>query len=142
MPVTLPISTLGEMNLDSFNRARKDGPVVATVLGQVTQGIRHTDGDALTIVDSSGTVDLWVPRTVPKDDVGIDKWFEFDLVAEQVSDEVIDLAARQEAVTRAALSGDPEEAGAVALEFIIAIQGSTRPVVANAQRSAETPSDE
>ena len=127
------------MELADFSRARAQGPVVATVSGKVTAGLRHVDGDALTIEDSSGSLDVWVPRTVPKGDIGIDKWFEFDVVAEETPREAIDLVERQAAVTKAALSGDPQEAGAVALEFIIAIQGNSRPVVANAQRRIDSP---
>ena len=76
---------------------------------------------------------------MPKSDIGIDKWFAFDVVAEQEPKEAVDLVERQAAVTKAALTGDPQEAGNVALEFILAIQGSTRPVVANSQRPIEAP---
>lgn len=127
------------MDLASLSRARADGPVVATVVGKVTAGLRHVDGDELTIKDSTGSLDIWVPRTVPKSDIGVDKWFAFDVVAEATPTEVVDLVERQAAVTKAALTGNPEEAGAVALEFIIAIQGSTRPVVANSQRRVPSP---
>ena len=127
------------MDLRDFSDARSVGPVVATVVGKVTAGLRRTDGDVLTIEDATGTIDLWVPRTVPTSGIGIDKWFEFDVVAEATSCEEIDLVERQAALTKAALTGNPEEAGAVALEFIIAIQGGARPIVANSQRRIAPP---
>lgn len=125
------------MTVLAFNAARKQGPVVGTLFGKVVKGLRCLDGDALTIADFSGSVDIWVPRTVPKTELGLTKWFEFDVVAEHDPDEVIDLAAQRKAVTDAALAGDAQAAGALALDLIIAIQGSTRPVVANSQRFIE-----
>ncbi len=128
------------MTIGQFNTARKLGPVVGTLVGEVTKGLRCIDGDALTIADGSGSVDIWVPRTVPKNELGLKKWFAFDVVAEADPDEVIDLATHRQAVTDAALAGDPQAAGALALDLIIAIQGSTRPIVANSQRRVEHPS--
>lgn len=124
------------MTVLAFNEARKDGPVVGTLFAKVVKGLRCVDGDALTVADFTGSIDLWVPRGVPKSEPGLKKWFEFDVVAEQVLDDVIDLAAQRKAVTDAALAGDAQAAGALALDLIIAIQGSARPVVANSQRSA------
>ena len=122
------------MTILAFNQGRKAGPIVGTLFGKVVKGLRCVDGDALTVADFTGAVDIWVPRSVPKSGIGINKWFEFDVVAEQDVEETIDLAARQAALTEAALHGDPQAAGALALDLIIAIQGVTRPIVANAQR--------
>ena len=134
----LPQSLSGAtMTILDFNKAREDGPVVGTLFGKVTKGIRCTDGDALTVADFSGAIDIWVPRTVLKAALGIGKWFEFDVVAEQTQHEAIDLAAQRKAVTDAALNGDARAAGALALDLIIAIAGNDRPVVANAQRFVE-----
>ena len=129
-----PFPTLGDVNVAAFNSARKEGPVVGTLLAKVVKGLRCIDGDALTLADFSGSVDVWVPRTVDKDGIGVDEWFEFDLVAEQDPECEVDLAAHRAAVTEAALAGDAQAAGALALDLIIAIQGSTRPIIANAQR--------
>lgn len=122
------------MTILAFNQGRKESPIVGTLFGKVIKGLRCLDGDALTIADFSGSVDLWVPRSVPKTGLGINKWFEFDVVAEQDEEDTIDLAAHQAALTEAALAGDSQAAGALALDLIIAIQGVTRPIVANAQR--------
>ena len=72
-----------------------------------------------------------------RDRFGAEKWFEFDIVAEHADDDVIDLAAQRKAVTEAAIAGDAQAAGALALDLIIAIQGATRPIVANSQRFVE-----
>ena len=132
-PETLGM-TGATMTILAFNQGRKESPIVGTLFGKVIKGLRCIDGDALTIADFSGSVDLWVPRSVPKTGLGINKWFEFDVVAEEDDEDVIDLAAHQAALTEAALSGDPQAAGALALDLIIAIQGVTRPIIANAQR--------
>lgn len=120
-----------------FHEARELGPVVGTLFGKVTKGLRCLDGDALTVADFSGSVDIWVPRSVPKTEFGAEKWFEFDIVAEHADDDVIDLAAQRKALTEAAIAGDAQAAGALALDLIIAIQGATRPIVANSQRFVE-----
>lgn len=122
------------MTIAAFTEARKSGPVVGTLFGRVTKGLRCLDGDALTVADFSGATDLWVPRSVPTRELGVGKWFEFDVVAEEEQFGNEDLAARRKAVTEAALNGDAQAAGALALDLIIAIQGSERPIVANAQR--------
>lgn len=137
IPVAPGRFTGATMTILAFNQARESGPVVGTLFGKVSKGLRCPDGDALTVADFSGSVHIWVPRSVPKHELGIGKWFEFDVVAEQIQPDTLDLAAHRKAVTDAALNGDAEAAGALALDLIIALEGSDRPVVANAQRFVE-----
>lgn len=70
------------MTISTFESARSSEMCVGTIFAKIVKGTRRVDGDQLRVEDFSGTIDIWVPRSLHHAGTGVNKWFAFDLVAE------------------------------------------------------------
>ncbi len=82
------------MTISTFKSAPSSEPTVGTVFAKIVKGTRHVDGDHLLVEDFSGTLEVWVPRSLHHRGTGVNKWFAFDVLSEPEPCAVVDLIER------------------------------------------------
>ena len=82
------------ITISAFESARALDPAVGTIFAKIVEGTRYVDGDHLVVQDFSGSLEVWVPRSLHDRGTGLNKWFAFDVVAEPESCSVVELVER------------------------------------------------